>query len=71
MNKYQDVVMPFRLEMVQELQSRVVSVRADVIRQLNQTNLMPEQAALIFPVAAAQLAKETAKTRKKCWLSCA
>ncbi len=65
MNKYQDIVMPFRPEMGEELQSRNVSVRADVIRQLDRTNFTPEQAALIFPVAAAQLQKETAKTRRK------
>ena len=65
MNKYQDIVMPFRPEMMEELQSRNVSVRVDVIRQLDRTNFTPEQAALIFPIAAAQLAKETAKTRKK------
>lgn len=65
MNKYQEVVMPFRPEMIEELQSRAVSVRADTIRQLDRTNLTPEQAALIFPVAAAQFAKETPKTRKK------
>ena len=57
--------MPFRPEMLEELQSRNVSVRTDTIRQLDRTNLSPEQAALIFPVAAAQFAKETPKTRKK------
>ncbi len=65
MNKYQDAVISFRPEMGEELQSRDVSVRADVIRQLNRTNFTREEGALILPAAAEQFAKETAKTRRK------
>lgn len=57
--------MSFRPEMIEELQSRNVSVRADVLRQINRTNFTREEEALIFPAAAEQFAKEAAKTRRK------
>ncbi len=57
--------MPFRAEMVQELQNRDKSVRTDVLQQLDRVNVKKEEAERILPILTEMFVQEPTKKWKK------